>query len=64
MNTGDRVRLVAPIGVYDAGCEGFVQYVGSDGLVIVIADMYENGQQINPPMPLPPSFASKFEVLD
>lgn len=63
MKTGDRVKLVQPIGVYSIGCKGTVKHVGNDGYVDVTLDQNEIGVSYPLPKPLPPSNKNKFIVI-
>lgn len=62
MIKGDRVKLLRAVGVYPAGCKGIVEDVGGDGYTDVSLDENEQGNAISPPVPLPPSPKSAFEV--
>lgn len=62
MITGDRVKLLRSVGVYPAGCKGIVEHVGGDGYIDVSLDENEQGNAINPPVPLPPFPKSSFGV--
>lgn len=62
MITGDRVKLLRAVGVYPAGCKGIVDHVGGDGYIDVSLDENEQGNVISPPVPLPPSSKSAFEL--
>lgn len=63
MNIGDRVRLVRNVGVFPTGCKGVVSYIGGDGYVNVSLDEDEDGNEITPPVPLPPAPKNKFLVI-
>ncbi|GEM_PF-4790392 len=62
MRAGDRVKLVSAVGLYEAGSKGIVNNVGGDGYVNVTLDEDENGNSLEPPVPLPPSPKHKFQL--
>lgn len=62
MIRGDRVKLTCAVGVYPMGCKGAVEDVGGDGYIDVSLDEDEQGNAISPPVPLPPSPKSAFEL--
>lgn len=62
MFKGNRVKLLRAVGGYPAGCKGIVEHVGTDGCIDVSLDENEKGNAISPPVPLPPSPKSAFEL--
>jgi hypothetical protein len=62
MNPGDRVRLVRSIGLFSPGCEGVVDSV-LNWLVNVSLDKDELGNEISPPVIMPPATPDHYIVI-